>query len=225
MLARMVGLVLLALSIGMVDSLNPSTLGPALYLATGEKAARNLALFTAGAFGVYLAGGVAIALGPGQALLALLPHPDERSVHLLELGGGAIALLLAGVLWWKRGSIERRLGKTTSKGKGGHGSLLLGGGIMLVELPTAFPYFAVIAAVVGSGRSWFDQLIVLLVFNLMFIAPLLAILALCTFARDRSQRRLAVWRLRINRLGPILLPAVILVAGIVLIAVGIVGLS
>jgi cytochrome c biogenesis protein CcdA len=216
----------LALSIGIVDSINPSTLGPALYLATGKKAARNVALFTAGAFGVYAIGGIAIALGPGQALLDLLPHPSHRLVHLLELYGGAIALLLAAGLWVKRGSIERRLGRATSGSeKGGRGPFLLGAGIMLVELPTAFPYFAVIAAVVGSGKRLVDQLIVLVVFNLAFVTPLLAILALCAFAQERSAGTLEAWRVRIKRLGPTLLPIVVLIAAIVLIAIGIAGLT
>lgn len=96
---------------------------------------------------------------------------------------------------------------------------------MLVELPTAFPYFALIAAVVGSGRRLVDQVVVLLLFNLIFVAPLLAIVALCAFAQERSAGTLELWRMRINRLGPILLPAIVLIAGIVLVAVGAAGLT
>ncbi|HWB22848.1 MAG TPA: GAP family protein [Gaiellaceae bacterium] len=220
----MVALLALALSIGFVDSVNPSTLGPALYLATGRQAARNVALFAAGAFGVYTVGGIAIALGPGQALLDVLPHPGHRVVHLFELYGGVLAVLLAVGLWLKRRSIERRLGRARSE-RGGHGPFLLGAGIMLVELPTAFPYFALIAAVVGSGRRLVDQVVVLLLFNLIFVAPLLAIVALCAFAQERSAGTLELWRMRINRLGPILLPAIVLIAGIVLVAVGAAGLT
>jgi cytochrome c biogenesis protein CcdA len=226
MLAPMTALLFLALSIGIVDSVNPSTLGPALYLATGKAAAKSVALFAAGAFGVYTIGGIAIALGPGQALLDLLPHPGHRLVHVLELLGGGFALLLAAGLWIKREVIERRLGRATSGNeRGGRGPFLLGVGIMLVELPTAFPYFAVIAAAVGSGKRLVDQLIVLVVFNLAFVTPLLAILALCAFAQERSTAALATWRVRINRVGPILLPAVVLIAGIVLIVVGLAGLT
>jgi cytochrome c biogenesis protein CcdA len=213
----MLALIALALSIGIVDSINPSTVAPALYLATGKSAVRSVALFTAGAFSVYAVGGIAIALGPGQALLALLPRPGHHILHLLELVIGVGALVLAAVLWGARGRIRASLARRKAS-SGGHGPLLLGAGIMVVELPTAFPYFAVIAAVVGSGRNVIDQLIALLVFNLAFIAPLLGILALCAFSR--SERTLEALRVRVDRLGPILIPALVLVVGIVLIVLG-----
>jgi cytochrome c biogenesis protein CcdA len=213
----MLALIALALSVGIVDSINPSTVAPALYLATGRSPVRSLALFTAGVFGVYAVGGIAIALGPGEALLALLPRPDRHVLHLLELVIGVGALLLAAVLWLARGRIRARLARRKPS-SGGHGPLLLGAGIMVVELPTAFPYFAVIAAVIGSGRNVVDQLVALLLFNLAFIAPLLGILALC--ASGRSERTLEGLRVRIDRLGPILVPALILVVGIVLIVLG-----
>jgi cytochrome c biogenesis protein CcdA len=212
-----IALLALALSVGFVDSINPSTVGPALYLATGKNAGRSVALFIVGVLTVNIVGGIAIALGPGQALLALLPRPDNHILHLLELVIGVGILLLAAVLWRERGRIETRLNRRKA-GTGGHGPLLLGAGIMAVELPTAFPYFAVIAAVVGSGRNMADQLITLLLFNVAFIAPLLGILALCAFAR--SERTLEAWRVRVDRAGPILVPALVLVVGLVLIVLG-----
>jgi hypothetical protein len=43
-------LVALVVSVGLADSLNPSTIGPALYLATGPTAVRNVVEFTVGVF-------------------------------------------------------------------------------------------------------------------------------------------------------------------------------
>src|SRR5207253_11148571 len=68
-LAPVVALVFLVVSVGLVDSLNPSTIAPALYLATGKNAVRSLAGFTAGVFGFNLAGGVVLLLGPGRAVV------------------------------------------------------------------------------------------------------------------------------------------------------------
>ena len=67
---RLIGLVI---SIGIADSLNPTTIAPALYLATAEHARGRVIEFTPGVFGVYLVGGLIIALGPGQLLLAAGP--------------------------------------------------------------------------------------------------------------------------------------------------------
>ena len=56
---RLVGLVV---SIGLADSLNPSTIAPALYFASGERARARVFEFTAAVFLVFLAGGTVIAL-------------------------------------------------------------------------------------------------------------------------------------------------------------------
>ena len=60
---RLFGIVV---SIGLADSMNPSTIAPGLYLAVGERARSSLIQFTLAVFAVNLVGGAVIALGPGQ---------------------------------------------------------------------------------------------------------------------------------------------------------------
>ena len=69
------------ISIGLADSLNPSTLGPGLYMASVKDGRERLAKFTLGAFTAYFVGGVAIALGPDvfRELLAGF-HTVDRHV-------------------------------------------------------------------------------------------------------------------------------------------------
>jgi cytochrome c biogenesis protein CcdA len=208
-------LIALALSVGIVDSINPSTVGPAVYLASRPRAVRSLASFTAGVFAVYAAGGIVLALGPGEAL----PHPAHHLVNLLEVCFGAGAILLAAALWLARERVAARL-KRRRGTSGTRAPFLLGAGIMAVELPTAFPYFAVIAAVVASGRSVATEVSVLLVFNAAFVAPLVAILAVRALAGERGELILRSWRLRIERHGAVLAPAVVFAIGIVLVALG-----
>lgn len=71
---RLIGVVI---TIGLADSLNPTTIAPALYLATEEEPLSRVTEFTVAVFIVYLAGGVLIALGPGQLLLSLVPKPSH----------------------------------------------------------------------------------------------------------------------------------------------------
>ena len=59
---------------------------------------------------------------------------------------------------------------------------MLGASITAVELPTAFPYFAAIAAIVGAGLGPARELVLLFLFNVCFVLPLLAIIATLTFA-------------------------------------------
>src|SRR5579884_3233023 len=73
-------LVGLMISIGLADSLNPSTIAPALYLAASEHPRRRVAEFTVAVFLVYLLGGALIALGPGQLIRSLAPHRPGQQI-------------------------------------------------------------------------------------------------------------------------------------------------
>ena len=98
----MLRLIALVLSIGLADSLNPSTLAPALYLATGEHAVRDLIQFTLGVVGVYLLGGLLLVIGPGAAILALVPHPHATARYVLETSAGVVMLVAGFLLWTHR---------------------------------------------------------------------------------------------------------------------------
>ena len=75
----MLGRVGVAISVGLADSLNPSTVGPGLYLATLEKRVLRVTQFTIGVFSVNFAAGLVLIIGPGRLLLGLVPIPRERS--------------------------------------------------------------------------------------------------------------------------------------------------
>src|SRR2546421_7809009 len=92
------GLTLLVASIGFADSINPSTVVPALYIA-GTPRARGLASYALGVFVVYLAGGLVLVLGPGPALISALHHAGPRFEHGVEAVVGAGALVAAALLW------------------------------------------------------------------------------------------------------------------------------
>src|SRR5580658_8242677 len=96
---RLIGIVI---SIGLADSLNPTTIAPALYMAEGKHAVSRVAEFTLGVFAVYLIGGLLIALGPGELILDLVPRPDHTVRHVVEIIAGVAMLVAAAVLWRKR---------------------------------------------------------------------------------------------------------------------------
>ena len=168
----MLRLIALVVSIGIADSVNPTTIAPALYLAGDQNAKRKVIQFTVAVFAVYFLGGAAIALGPGQLVLALVPHPGHHLSYVLEVVAGVAMLTAAAFLWGYR---DRLGGKQTMAEfrVDGRSSALLGATITAVELPTAFPYFAAIAAIVGSGYDILRQVFLLVLFNVCFILPLL----------------------------------------------------
>jgi cytochrome c biogenesis protein CcdA len=219
----MLHLIALVISIGLADSLNPTTVAPALYLAAGKRAREEVAEFTFGVFAVYLVGGLAIALGPGQLVLSLVPHPDREDRFILEIVAGAAMLTAAVFLWSFRDRLAER--KVPTPRTDARSSAVLGAVTTAVELPTAFPYFAAIAAIVGSGLDIARQAILLVMFNVCFVLPLLGILATLTFAGDRAQELLAAGRRKLEAHWPAVLAVLALLAGAFVLALGITGLA
>ncbi|MGH2882371.1 MAG: GAP family protein, partial [Solirubrobacteraceae bacterium] len=101
----------------------------------------------------------------------------------------------------------------------------LGASITAVELPTAFPYFAAIAAIVGSGHGPARDLVLLLLFNVCFVTPLLGILAVLTFKGEQADQLLAQARGFLQRHWPAVLAGLALLAGLFVVALGLTGLA
>jgi cytochrome c biogenesis protein CcdA len=217
---RLLGIVI---SIGLADSLNPTTIAPALYLASGERARERVAEFTLAVFAVYLVGGLIIALGPGQLLLALVPHPHHRVAYLIELGAGVAMLAAALLLWRHRARLTTR--EQPQFDPRGRSSWVLGATITAIELPTAFPYFAAIAAVVGGGGGLTRQVFLIVVFNVCFVLPLIGILLTLTFAGDHAGRLLGRGRDFLQAHWPRLLAVIGVLAGLFVIVLGATGLA
>jgi len=215
---RLIGIVI---SIGLADSVNPSTVAPALYMAAQPNPRRPLAQFTAGVFLVYFVGGALIALGPGELVLALVPKPDLVVRHLLEVLAGVVLLAVAALLWVHRDRLgQKQLPTFSSQGRA---SWLLGATIMAVELPTAFPYFGALAAVVAWPGSVAEKLFLILLFNVCFILPQLAMLVLLTVSGERAEILLLRVSAFLQRHWPVLLAVVALAGGVITIGLGATG--
>jgi cytochrome c biogenesis protein CcdA len=152
-----------------------------------------------------------------------VPHPRPYLKYLFEIIGGVVLLTFAGALWTFRKLLATRK-LPEARTEGGRSSLVLGATITAVELPTAFPYFAAIAAVVGSGYGVWHQVFLILIFNVAFVLPLLAIVAILALAGSNAQRTLVTARSWLERHWPVALAVVGLVAGLFCVFIGITGL-
>lgn len=217
----MLTLIGVVLSVGFADSVNPSTVGPALYLASFPGGGRSLGGFILGVFGVSTLAGVLLVLGPGRLLLADRPTPHAE--HLIEVAAGTVLAAAAAALWLARGRVSTRAVRNDRAVQ--RASMLVGAGIMVIELPTALPYFAVIATLAGSGRSPATQVVLVVVFNLMFVAPLMAVWAVRRLAGTRGLDWLAQRRKRLERRAGEAVPALVLVIAVILLAIGASGLA
>ena len=218
---RLIGIVV---SIGLADSLNPTTIAPALYMAEGKHAVARVVEFTLGVFTVYLLGGLLIALGPGELIIDVVQRPSHAVRHVIEIIAGVAMLIAGGVLWRKRHALADREPEAHKPQGEMHSSAILGATITAVELPTAFPYFFVIATVVGSGTSVTRQVMLLVLFNICFVLPLVAIALVLAVAGDGAEALLTRVRDKLRANWPTLLAVVALVAGVFVILLGVTGL-
>lgn len=215
---RLMGIVL---SIGLADSLNPSTLAPALFLAAGPRPRHTTAQFTAGVFLVYFLGGALIALGPGELVLSFVPKPDRTAREVLEVMAGVVLLVAAILLWHHRDRLGSR--QLPLVGPPSRASWLMGATITAIELPTAFPYFGALAAIMGSPFDIPRKIFLILLFNVCFVLPLLGIVATLWLAGDRAEATLARAGEFLQRHWPVLLAGVAVVAAAITITLGATG--
>ena len=212
----------LVLSVALADSLNPSTIGPALYLAASGKRVLKVAQFTIGVFGVNFLAGVGLTIGPGRLLLSLVPHPRGTVKHIIELVAGLVLLVAAVALWQGRRHLARR--QLPMSSSGGGSALVAGASIAAVELPTAAPYFAVIAAIVASSANLVGEIVLLVIFNVAFVLPLLAIIAVLLRAGERAHDWLEAGANWLQRRWPVIVAMLLLLEGAVLDVLGGAGL-
>lgn len=209
-----------AISVGLADSLNPSTVGPALFLASGRRRVERVTLFTIGVFAVNLVAGIALTLGPGRLLLGLVPRPQRTLRHAIELVAGIVLLAVAVALWLGRRSLARR---ELPVGHGGS-ALIAGAVIAAVELPTAAPYLAVIAGIVASSATAPQAIGLVALYCVAFVAPLVAIIVILLVAGERADPWLQKAGAWLQRRWPVVLAALLLLVGSGLTVLGAAGL-
>lgn len=212
----------IVVTLGLLDSLNPATIAVAVFLATTERPAKRLAGYAAGIFAVYFGGGLVLAFGPAALLNRLASRGDSAAFDVILLVTGLVAIGFAGWLWTRRNAGDAAKIPSLAM-KPGH-SLVLGATMTAIDLPTAFPYFGAIAAIVGQDVTPAEKVGLLAVFNLAYIAPIVAILVAHAALGERAEAPLQRVRDWIERWAPILLAVLSLGVGAWLAVTGAAGL-
>ena len=216
----MAALTLLVASIAIADSLNPSTVVPALWMASTPSG--HVVSFTLGVFLVYLAGGLVLLLGPGPALISALHHLGGTVEHAIEVALGVAVLAFAGWLWHARRSQSTTHLPHPARSR--RSAFTLGAAIMAVELPTAFVYFGAISAVLAFHQAVTVKVALVVAYNLLFVVPLLVIVAIRRIAGERAERWFARGREKVLGFGEVLLACVASAGGTALVIIGVAGL-
>ncbi len=221
----MPALALAVVAIALPDSLNPTLIVGAVLLAAQRRPFARTLAFTVAAFAVTLAGGLVVALGLGDLILALVPKPSSTvkwvlvTVAGLVLAGGGVAM------WWKRRALGSTPSPAAQEQSGGGSAFVMGAGIAGVEFLTAFPYFAAIAMIIGSSVTAPGKILLLVLYNVVYVLPLIVIVGLCAVMGERAGQVLAPVGDWISLHWPVIVAPLAEVAGIALAAYGVIQLT
>jgi cytochrome c biogenesis protein CcdA len=174
-------------AIALADCVNPSLIGGELFVATGEHPRRQTAAFTVAALTVTFAFGLAIALGLGDLILSPLPKPSATVKYALISGAGIVLIVGGAAVWFRRKALVSPEGSDARR-ESHRPAALMGAGIAGLELLSAFPYFAAIAMIAGSGISDAGKLSLLGLYCVIYTLPLIAIAVVIAVLGDRAEQ-------------------------------------
>ena len=208
--------------------INPGTIAPALVLAVSSKPVARVVQFGLGMMVVNVLGGILLVLGPGKLLFALIPHVGAHLKHILEVVGGIALLVAAAVLLaFRRGLVERDKEEDESsavKPRAGS-AFLAGAGIAAAELPTAFPYFAAVAAIDAADVSTPSEVFLVVLFNVIFLAPVFLIALVIGLFPEKRDSLIEPLRRWMSQHWPQLLAGILAAGGVVALILGVSGLA
>jgi hypothetical protein len=209
-------------AIALPDCINPSLIGGELFVAMGSHPRRRSVVFTLGALAVTFGFGLAFALGLGDLILSFVPKPGATVKYALITAAGTALVAGGTVIWIRRDALA---GSTQAADQRSHGSpALIGAGLAGFELLTAFPYFAAIALIIGSGVSDAGKLFLLLLYCVVYTLPLIAIAVAFAVMGERAEavlRPVGDW---LFSHWPVIVAPLTLLIGFAVLAVGIVQL-
>lgn len=209
----MISLLLFASGLGLVDSVNPASIGFLIVLFPLLSRPAEGFWYVGGTFVTYLAVGLGIHLGLAASVGRLLGTIPTEAWTWIKLGLG-IGLLAFGIAAWSRPAGR---GKAAAPLRVAPWALfLLGASNTVFDLPTSLPYVALLARLASMGAGPALALPLLLAYNLVYIAPMLGLQAAYMALRDRLGPALARISAFLERANRFLLVGFPLAAGLLL---------
>ena len=220
----MLKLALTVVAIALPDCINPSLIGGALFVATRPRARTGVAAFTLAAGMVTFVFGLVFAFGLGNLILSVVPKPSSMVRNSLITAAGVVMLAGSAVIWIRRRALTAQ-DPVRDEGNAHRSAALIGAALAGIELLSAFPYFAAIALIVGSGVSLAGKVSLLALYCVIYILPLIAIAVAYAVMGDQAERILRPIGDRLLAHWPIIVAPITACIGIAVLAFGVVQLS
>jgi len=207
----------LLISVGglaLLDMLSPATLGVTVYLLLTEKErlCSRLVIYLVTVAAFYFFVGVAFMLGMDRLLAAFSSIFQNRIVSWVTLIIGGI-LFIASFYYPKSKKSDLPRPKTKSKTS----MIALGFTTSLVEVGTAFPYFAAIGLMTTSKLAAFQWLPILAGYNFIMVFPPLILLSLHLLFGRMVRRPLEKLQIQISKHSGSAISWIMCIVGLILI--------
>ena len=222
----MVELLTVLTSIGLLDSASiiPLCIVTLVVLLAGPSPFLRSVALILGIFAVYFACGFLILLGLQSAF-------DEINAYAVRLWKAPeteelIFQILIGIILFAFGlritrGRKKRAEKPVASSMTALQALLAGAGLTIVGLPGALPYFAAIDLTLRAELTLMQRILVLGYYNIVFVAPLAAIVVLRLALGERSQSTLDEVKRFFDRWGQRVIVVLLMTLGVVLIVDGV----
>ncbi|MFD7523757.1 GAP family protein [Paenibacillus chitinolyticus] len=200
--------------LALLDTLSPATLGVTVYLLLTEKERLSsrlmIYLVTVAAF--YFFVGVAFMLGMDMLLAAFSSIFQNRIVSWVTLIIGGILFIAS---FYYPESKKSDLPRPKSKSK--TSMVALGFSTSLIEVGTAFPYFAAIGLMTTSNLAVFQWLPILAGYNFIMVLPPLIVFSLHLLLGRVMQRPLEKLQIKISKHSGSAISWIMCIVGLILI--------
>jgi cytochrome c biogenesis protein CcdA len=195
----MLFLLMFLLGMSLVDSLNPFSIAVHIFLLGILKNTNRIAFYVLGILVVYFLGGIVIFTGLTTVFDKLAEQfatiPEFVLFGLESIFG--VILIVYGLIEFRKGSKSRQ--SLESKDVSTWALILLGAGGTLSDLPTAIPYIGFIAKMTEMRIDILIGCSLLLIYNVIYILPLLIIWALYLAYKDNLRNRMESITVKIEK--------------------------
>jgi len=207
-------ILLLIGGLALLDTLSPATLGVTVYLllTDKDKLTKRLLVYLLTVAGFYFAVGVSLMLGLVFLFEIISGVFQNRIVSWIVFIIGTILLIASFYVPTKKNS-----DLPSPKSKSILSIVALGFTTSLIEVGTAFPYFAAIGIMTTSNLSWMEWSSILAGYNVIMVMPSLLLFLFYLIFGRRMQKPLKKLRVKIANNTGSALSWIMCIVGIILI--------
>jgi cytochrome c biogenesis protein CcdA len=211
--------VLTLIGLGITDALNPFSIAAMAYLLATDRPFERGLVFIIGTLAIYLPGGIALMEGWSAILKNILPTLPDWLTILMYLVFGLVCLAVAFHFYRQaKKNSEQTAPKLSNLSL--TATFIFALGSTISDLPTALPFFAAANIIAGLSDAFVYQLSLLILYNFIYVSPLILMLAIRMSAGAKAQIYLTKVRQGVDWSFVHCLPPAIAALGIYLLARG-----